>query len=514
MPPAQANLARTWWITLALLAFFFWMQSFVLGLDPYDNTTYLWATTLVAYREPFRVHAWSPLYIYYLEAVGRICHDMVARYFVAWGITAAALALVPVSFRMRRSWIYGAVLISFPFLTTDPFLSLFVAPFLVAGLCLVLRRRLPLQQMFLLFAATAFVLSFARPEYDYAVFLCAIASLASLLLQAIHPTATAFLSARPLPRAAMLTALTVLIACGTVAVLHHADRSRSGIAFAQHFNMRAAEHGGLHTTAAWKEDYALRVFHLDPGHDATNTTTSIGDFFRANPHLFLRHIARNLIDKRTLEILLPSLVLLAWPWFFGAAAHMRHASFYLLVAALPSVAAMIVIYPRPHYAILVFPMLLLYATQLPDGNGWLTPPLWVLPVGCLLIWYTNVGSRLRHETLEPPAIRMNLERIQCTRAFDRSTPARRPVFDATGIKFIYLFHDHDAQTLATLPTWQQFQTWATTSQPEWISTDPGVAKAYGIAPDDFDDFVRGKLRFTPHVCAAAPELTIYTNDAP
>jgi hypothetical protein len=128
-------------------------------------------------------------------------------------------------------------------------------------------------------------------------------------------------------------------------VLAHAQHNRSGIAFAQHYSVRASERGLVPKgDAAWNSDYTERTFGIDTSHDATHVTASIGDFARAKPRLFLRHILTNLCDSRTVLFLPLVLAVGLWPWFRKDLRPLRAASAFFLVICVPPLADIVVIH--------------------------------------------------------------------------------------------------------------------------------------------------------------------------
>ena len=299
-------------------------------------------------------------------------------------------------------------------------------------------------------------------------------------------------------------------------VLAHAQHNRSGIAFAQHFSVRASEHGLVPKgDAAWNSDYTERTFGIDTAHDATHGTASIADFARAKPGLFIRHILTNLRDSRTVFFLPLVLAVTLWPWFRESLRPLCAASAFLLILSVPPLADIVVIYPRDHYAILLVPALVLFAVQLAEPLLPKKPPFsWVLVCGFALIWFLTLHRH--HPTAPGSALtleRLNLRRVQCARNVDRDAVSpNSAIFDAVQIPAIYLIHPRTTTTPADLQDWSELETWAAQTRPAWISVDADLATQYRVTPMQLDQFLQDDMGYSPHLCPAEAMLAIYTND--
>jgi hypothetical protein len=388
------------------------------------------------------------------------------------------------------------------------------------GLCLMLRLRPSVPEALAASCGVCFVLGYCRPEFDYGVFLAAFATIVALVLEHWPLRFPAFANARVTGmRSAIATGIAVTCLAGAmIYVLAHTLHERSGMAFAQHYSVRASERGLLPKgDSAWNSDYTERTFGVDTGHDAGHGTASIADFARAKPGLFLRHILTNLCDGRTVVFLPLVLTAGLWPWFRAELRPLRPAAAFFLAVSLPPLVDIAVIYPRDHYAILLVPALIVLALQMAGPLLRMRPPVpWMLAPGCALIWFTMLHRQ--HPTVAGSPLtleRLNLRRVQCARGVDQFAAPQNPaVFDAAAIPVVYLVHARTSTGAADLPGWVQFKAWAMERRPAWISADAELATQYGVTPGQVDRFLREELGYVPHVCAAEAEITIYTGGRP
>ncbi len=504
---------------LCLTAFYLFIASFVLGISFYDDTDYLRSGVLVNRFSFISAQEWTPLYALWFKFLALFCPNPVWRYFLSWGLLATFIALLPAWMKMPAAWVYTFLILCFPFLTVSPYVSLFAAAILLLGLCLVLDRKPSVSWALATSCGVCFAVGFCRPEFDYGVFLSAIGTIVALVLEHSSAKSPSLGGARVSSRrSAIATGVAVAsLAAAMLYVLAHAQHNRSGIAFAQHYSVRASERGLVPKgDAAWNSDYTERTFGIDTSHDATHVTASIGDFARAKPRLFLRHILTNLCDSRTVLFLPLVLAVGLWPWFRKDLRPLRAASAFFLVICVPPLADIVVIYPRDHYAILLVPAIILLAVQLAEPLLRKKLPVpWVLAFGFALIWFLTLHRQ--HPTVPGSALtweRLNLRRVQCVRKVDQAALSpNSEVFDAAQIPAVYLVHPRANTTLADLGDWSEFTTWAIQTRPAWISVDADLAAQYRVTPVQLDQFLQNELGYTPHLCPAEAQLAIYTNDS-
>ena len=504
-------------VVLGLTAFYLYIAGHVIGISFRDDTDYLRSGVLVHPLSFLSMQEWTPLYALWFKLLAVVCPNPVWRYFLSWGLLAGLIAVLPAWMKMPGAWAYTFLILCFPFLTVSPYVSLFAAAILLLGLCMVLRQRPSVSGALAAACGVCFVVGFCRPEFDYGVFLAAMGTVVALAVEYWRGGRAGLNGARDSGRSAIAKGLAVICLAGAmVYVMSHAEHNRSGIAFAQHYSVRASERGLVPKgDAAWNSDYTERTFGVDTKHDATHGTASIGDFARAKPGLFLGHMLRNLSDGRTLLLVPIVLGVALLPWLRRDLRALRGASVFFLMVSLPPLVDIAAIYPRDHYAILLVPALILLAVQLARPLLRERPPVpWVLGVGFALIWLltlhrqqqTVAGSGL---TLE----QRNLRRVQCAREIDQAAVSQNSsVFDAATIPAIYLVHPQMSIAPATLLEWAGFKAWAVQTRPAWIAVDADLATQYGVTPMQLAQFLQEELGYTLHLCPAEAQLAIYTND--
>jgi hypothetical protein len=299
-------------------------------------------------------------------------------------------------------------------------------------------------------------------------------------------------------------------------VLAHAEHNRSGIAFAQHYSVRASERGLIPGgDAAWNSNYTEKTFGIDTTHDATHGTASAGDFARARPDLFLRHVLTNLIDSRTVVLVFLVFTIGLWPWLQEDLRSLRAASVFFLMMSVPPLVDVVVIYPREHYAMLLVPALIVFAVRVADPLLRKQPRVrWVLATGFVLIWALTLH---RHHPTTPgsafAAERLNLHRVECARSVDEAAVSANPTnFDVALIPAIYFVHPRTNAALAAPADWDEFKTWAAVNKPAWISVDADLETKYGVTLMELDKFLQDEMNYERHLCPAEAQFAIYTNE--
>jgi hypothetical protein len=263
-------------VPLCLTVFFLWISSQVMGLSLFDDSGYLQTGSDIHLSSFLYQQYWSPLYCFWFKALTLICPNPISRYFLSWGILVVLLGMVPAWMKTPSAWLYSFIIIVFPFLTIGPFVSLFAAAIVLCSMCLVLQRERSLVDVTAASCLVCFVVSFARPEFDYGVYISALVTLVVLVASQVRAAAAPSGMPRRWIRA-MAIGLTVAAMTATMLyVMRHAQSARSGMAFAQHYNVRASEHGLIpNGRDNWKGPYAEQTFGVDLGHTAENTQSKL-----------------------------------------------------------------------------------------------------------------------------------------------------------------------------------------------------------------------------------------------
>jgi hypothetical protein len=511
------NVARAS-LPFCLTAFFLASAGCFLGIALGDNTWEMGSPKTTHLSDFLYLEDWSPLYSHWFKLLTLVFSNPLVRYFASWGILVSALALIPALMRIPRARIYNVILVILPFLNANPFLGLFGSVFVLAGFCVILRREHTPAFAAVAACVTSFLVAFARPEFNYGVYLSAAATLMILLVARKHHAdtvpVTARISSRSGSRSALAcVSLVALLSSVMLLVMAHSRFSRSGLAFSQHFIARAVEHG-LIPYQTWNSLYAVQVFGLH------STWVNLGglsvfDFLRANPSLFARHVLENLVDFKTLAILSCLLPALLWPWL-GRKRHdpamQRHrvASIYLALMSVPPLLGIIVIYPREHYGIIIAPSLLLFILQmLPLPRPIPIPAPLVFVAACFLIAIVQYRFQPAHDPFRQTE-RRDLRRLQCVRAADMLFPnSTEPVFDAAALGDAYFDNQRTISTPATITSWTAFQSFTAQSHPLWITADDALLAQYAITQAQLDSFLQGTMRYRPQPCRTTADLRVY-----
>jgi hypothetical protein len=503
---------RTGWILVAgLLVFYFLVATRWQALCFYDDSMYMYFGTRFRPGDFIDNLSWAPLYSLWFKGLALLLHDAVWRYMASWGLLVVLLALLPLWMRLRFGWLYAFILLVVPFFSTATYVSFFAAVFVVGGAGLLLRRPSSCSGALTLACSVCFVVAYSRPEFVYGVVLAAVATVMCLARDLLHRD-TSGEAGRDAHGAGWKLAA---VLAETAAVLYsksHSDSWRSGWAFLQHYNYRAWKSGRLHEDP-WGSDYAAHVFHLSA---APHFDPTIAGYFRANPALFLQHVRSNLFSPLMVVLVLAVAALAAWPWCSARSSGLRAAGLYLLFVSLPVFGSSALIYPRPHYAVIVLPALLIVALQyLPEQAPYALWPL--LLCGCCLILLDSRQYR-RHRPEFNTAFRRNIPAIQCLREFERANGhGDGRIYDTVMAETsaqLYLDRPASSLHLGPLPDWGSFREAMQRSRPSRIITGLETPGLYGMTEDEFTARLEHELGYAAHPCQNSSGVTVYTRGAP
>jgi uncharacterized membrane protein len=517
------SLAKTA-IPVSFVVFFLLLSTRFWGIPLDDDSLYMHDGTQMGLSWLITHHDWGALYGLWFKLLAVFCHDPIARFFLSWALLVSLVALIPLLFKTPAAWLYTLIILTLPLATEGPYVGLFASAILLTGLCWLLRRRLSFAESAFAACILSFCVSFARPEYTVCVFLCAAATTIALIVERL--TAHSAKTTKPIPSSRTSPWLMLLIAVGLSAtafvLMRLAPSQRSGMAFAQHFNMRSAFRGEIPLGPdSWRSNYAELRFGIDTTHNAGNGVATLGQFIRANPRLVLRQVLDNLADSHVILLLLYTLAVILLPWLRKDARALRPASLFVFLLALPPLAGSIIIFPHTHYAAILVPSLTLFGLQALSAERWPQPSMpWILIPGLALLGFLYVGLP-RMQKAPMTFARLNLRRLQCVHQWDAQAPRTNPnVFAATEVFPAYIDPSRTLVYPWDHPTWAQFQTWTTQTQPSWISVDTAVSTQYGymplptrygIPPEQLSAFLN-TLGYTPHPCSAEAGLTLYTHN--
>jgi hypothetical protein len=454
----------------------------------------------------WRNTSWSPLYAMWIKGVSLLISDRLWCYLGSWALVVIALCSVPLWVRLRSAWVYTFTLVCLPVCSVSPYVSLFASIFLVAGLCVVYARRLSIPSAVWSACVLSSIVALVRPEFGYGEFVAAAATI----------FAVAFDKARGSMRPVFLKLLVVLTVTLTTSLwMHHAGPARSGMAFAQHFNYRAAQAGILKGANPWTSDFAEQVFHVDTEHSANNGIAGLADFCRANPSLFLAHVLRNLCSLDMLVMSSAVLLLAALPWFIAKHEELRASSCFLVLMAIPTLASMLLIYPQSHYAVTILPMMVVMALLLfAERTPFAVPKLRsILPIGSALM-VLSVVYRQRHPYDLDTDRRSNITTIRCFQEVERSGVAGDlKMLDAATPPYADVYFNRRRTRVddAWVNSKASLQDLLQRDRPSWIIADAGTPGRYQLTPPSFAAFLEQEMGYTSHPCPLSTGITIYTH---
>ncbi len=506
---ASLHRRRDWIFVLALTALYLGLAFCWQDISYFDETFYMQSGTMFRFSTLITHLQFAPLYAMWYRLLQLICPWPVWRYFLSWATLVALTLLLPVWMRLRSAWVYTWLLVCVPFLgpssfAINPYVNLFAACLLLGGASFIRARGLTTRQAAFVAFLACFTVSFARPEFAFFV---PVAAIVYLVLHRVSSSLHAEKHARL--QLYVVLALTLLM----LVILRHGGGSRSGIAFAQHFNVRAAQNHLIPPGQdPWTSEYATRAFHIDPGTTAATTTATIFGFMKANPRLFAGHVLANLLTTTTwVSCVILLLVLSApfWPTNFAREhpRQLRSAALYLGLVCLPPLTSILLIFPDERYFFTLLPAALLCITELLGaGRAGARWQPWLFAAALPIILLTTVGwAPLKYRQVPlPHPVR---DTVACLRTLQHRPGAPSGlVFDSVGIAPVMLGSSHPHIQMWDVIGWANFQAWVQYNRPAWVEVSPSVTSFYGVSAADMDTYLRGR-GYTPYACPAVPAYT-------
>jgi hypothetical protein len=180
--------------------------------------------------------------------------------------------------------------------------------------------------------------------------------------------------------------------------------------------------------------------------------------------------------------------------------------------SLPSIASSLLIYPEHHYAVIIFPSLLILTVQIVKKPHWIKGAAvsWILALGFTITFIYQVAARVEWKR-RPPQPTPGVLAVECLRNLEREHPVKdATMFDPIGLPDVYLSSPRRRVAIYDLPDWNSFRSWAIQTKPEWILITPEVASEYHVSPDQVQEFLRLELGYSPRACPASTALTVYS----
>lgn len=469
----------------------------------FDETIYLAQAAMLSPEWLLNGLEKAPLYAGWYKLLSWFCPDPLQRYFLSWALLVGVTLLLPLLFRLQGAWLYALALACLPIFRIWPYVSLPVAIILLIGLLLVLRHRLSSRAAITMVLMACVLAAYVRSEYAYGVF-CACGAYAVSLIFTGNRTGRA--------RQLLLLTLLLGVSIGMAHVQRLSDTGRSGVAFAQHVNLRAFERGEL-AANPWTSDHALREFGLGAGQNAATVSSGLGSFLRADPQRFAHHLLLNLLDPRAWLLTATVLLLTLWPWLRPGHRELRSASLYVGLASLPTLAATVLIYPRLHYAVSVLPMLVVMAILLlrPQRLFKLAHAPWLLLAIAPVMLMIAVGPRWL-TTGQWQVQRPGIVTVQCMRSLERGmTTGPKRMLDALGYSQTYLAGEWRWQSDLGLQDRVALDQWLHAERPEWVVSTPSLSQRLGFTPAEFLAFMSAR-GYRAQACPAPSEATVHVRD--
>jgi hypothetical protein len=510
-------------IAFGATAVFLFACRYYLGLVTADDVLYLRDGAHMGLKGMIFSHDWGPLYSLWFRFLTLFVPNPLTRYFVSWGLIVSAVALVPTLFQRPGAWLYTLIVLCLPITTESPFVGLFAGAMILTAFCWFEGRRLSYAESLFFCTLLSFVVTFARPEYNNGALLAAAATLVAVAVEWVLRQRGGEMGApRSRLPAWLMVAVVALVAVTVIHLIRVAPSFRAGMAFAQHFNVRSSKMGLIPDGPDnWRSNYAELRFGVDTDKNALTGTATIGQFFRANPRLFLGQIVNNLEDYHTYLLVIFVLAVAALPWFARRWAALRPASLVLLLLAVPPLAGSMMIYPHWHYAAIILPVAILFALQMLDPDRWIS--IWMMPVVGVATAAFLVYLYVFRQTEGPVPERWELitaARVECARQWlPQATLASPNAFSLVETDPFLVDPGRTFHYQRDFATWKAFQDWVDQAKPAWVAMDdersgmywiPISATRYGVKTEAIDAFLK-QQGYIPHPCSDAARQTVYTH---
>jgi hypothetical protein len=294
----------------------------------------------------------SPLYSFWYFVLSLFVPSHYYLYFTSWCLLVFLAITIPYFVEnTRASVVYGLLACLMPFYILWSYVNMFGAVIVLVTLS-VLETRSKKSYVFVFFALllTCAIITFVRPEYEYACYPAAALLAGAYYLEPKSTKSTV----------ALIFGIAVFIA--VVWLFSKFSASRSGLAFGLYNDVIAQAQGKLHENP-WTSGYSYKLFGLPE-------SATLIDFLRANPSEFLSHVIYNITRPLFIGLVLlfiftiaiscvrfvaPSrLVLTPMPLYRFIAV----ALFYM-----PAIAATGVIFPSTHYLVIPYLVSVFYISR-------------------------------------------------------------------------------------------------------------------------------------------------------
>lgn len=332
MTPSQQlrkGTVRNWSIVLTL--YYVLATVFFMDIGLHDETSfYLGKKDEITFFSFLTEAEYGPLYAAWYKLISLVVRDNIALYFVSWALLVVlSVQLMRIATSSVSSIIPILMMLGLPIFKVWPYVGVFAGALILIGFVIAQKQRDP-NHAVIVASVFSLLIGLARPEYLYGPVLI-------LLACGLHAVF------KKQPNIKTLLVCLVMAVMGLV-ISKASDTGRGVVAFEQHFNLRASERGEIGNEVPWTSKHCRKVFfnstETDLGH-------KISDYIKANPTELLKHVARNVIDFRTILLGLACAAVV----FFLRRAGQPFGALYVGFMALPPLIGCTLIYPRNHYIV-------------------------------------------------------------------------------------------------------------------------------------------------------------------
>lgn len=317
--------------SLVLTLYYVLATVFFMDIGLHDETSFYLSKKDEITLYSFLTEAeYGPLYAAWYKLISLVVWDNIALYFVSWVLLVVlSVQLMRIATSSVSSIIPILLMLGLPIFKVWPYVGVFAGALILLGFVIAQKQR-DLNGAVVITATFSLLVGLARPEYLYGPTLILLACSAHAVI-------------RKKPNLKTLLICLVMAAMGIV-ISKASDTGRGVVAFEQHFNLRASERGEIGTEVPWTSKHSRKVFFNNTSNEVGH---KISDYIKANPTEVIKHVARNVIDFRTILL---SLACAAVVFFLHRAGHPL-GSLYVAFMALPPLIGCTLIYPRNHYIV-------------------------------------------------------------------------------------------------------------------------------------------------------------------
>lgn len=332
-PAAETKKSSVLKWSIALTIYYLCASIFFQDIALHDESTFYLSQKDRLTLSSFLTGAeYGPLYALWYKLIALAVRDNMALYFASWALLVAlAIELMRRATRSVGSVIPLLITLGLPIFKVSPYVGLFASVVILGGFIATTAQKNG-DRAIVAIALSGLLAGLSRPEFLYApVFLLAGCLLCFPFFKA--------------PRAHVILTCTVIAAL-SLFISRGSDTGRGAVAFEQHFNLRASERGELGNQVPWTAKHARQFFFQNEDRDVRY---KLSDYAKANPTAVATHVVRNIVDVRTLLLLLASAGI-AFALFRSGR---PLAAVYVTVMSLPPLISCALIYPRNHYVVTV-----------------------------------------------------------------------------------------------------------------------------------------------------------------